>query len=117
MGGMNILGSLLLQIVLETGLHALVGGAVGAIQPRADAPVADEHVGELGRLLAEYDLSIYVSDDARLLIEEKLASADDEREAFRKLLERPLGQRIRDGAYEHGDCIQVDELGGELTFE
>ena len=114
---MKVLGTILVQFLLELGAHAVIGGAAGAIQSRADAPLADEHFGELGRLLAKYDLSIYVSDDARLLIEDKLFDAVERREEFRELIERPLGELIRDGAFEHGDCIQVDAAEGELTFE
>ncbi len=76
--------------------------------------------GSLVKRLAEKDIHISVSDNAKKLIVEKGANkeygARPLRRALQRMVEDELSEKILKGEFAIGDNIDIDEKDGELVF-
>ncbi|HEX6491199.1 MAG TPA: ATP-dependent chaperone ClpB [Gaiellaceae bacterium] len=92
-------------------------------------PLSREQLGEivelqlrrLRRRLAERELSLEVTEEAKELIAEAgwdpTYGARPLKRALQRLVENPLAVRLLEGEFSEGDTVRVDAKDGELVFE
>ncbi len=92
-------------------------------------PLNDEQLARIVGLLiagvehrlAEVQISLEVTDAARLLVAKEgydpAFGARPLRRAIQREIENPLARRILGGEFRGGDTIRIDETDGEISFE
>ena len=95
--------------------------AFDPLSPEVMEKVVDKFVEELGRQLAERDVTIELSEAARRYLSEKGYDKDFGARPLARLIQdeikRPLGDELLFGALEHGGRVVVDHADDKLVFK
>lgn len=98
-------------------MHGVIFGASEAVDPSPRTErSADQYIEALEKMLAGYELRLYVTDAARIVISERLDAALDEDAEFKRLVSLPIGRMIEAGEVEHGRTVFVGLANRELEF-
>ena len=85
------------------------------------ADIVDLQLARLRERLAERQLSLEVTDDAKELLAEEgwdpAYGARPLKRAIQRLVENPLALRLLEGDFAEGDTVRVEAADGELVFE
>jgi ATP-dependent Clp protease ATP-binding subunit ClpA len=91
------------------------------LTPAVMGRVVDKFVVELGAQLAERNVTIELSDDARAYLADKGYDKDNGARPLSRLIQdevkRPLGDELLFGKLERGGKVRVDYDGAKIVFD